>query len=127
MEPALVSTLLSPIFVRLRLVSSWEDPNSPAPLWEDLCTLWTYGRICRDSRSFLLGVPEFQALRLAMWEYKLVAEPGWVSKVDFVRDRWALNFAAFTSAEAVTEELANMKVEHLAQVRDRIQQRKREL
>ena len=97
---------------------------SKTPLWEDLETIWTYSHICRDSRDFLQSTHEFQALRLAMWEYFLIAELGWVDKVDFVRSRWTRNFATFVVAEVSAEELRGMKVEDLATLREKIEEKK---
>lgn len=120
-----MSTIFAPVFVRLRLVSAWDDWGyNPSPLWEDLMAMWTYSHICHDSRSFLLSTLEFQSLRLAMWEYSLIVEPGWVRKVEFVRHRWTRNFAAFAPTAVDAEELKKLKVEDLASLRDDIEARK---
>lgn len=127
MEPALMSAIFSPVFVRLRLVSSWEDWGCVNPLWEDLEMMWTYSHICKESRDFLQSTKEFQALRLAMWEYFLIAEPGWVEKVSFVRSSWSRNFAAFAPTEVDAEELRKLKIEELATVRTKVEEKKMEL
>ena len=126
MDTELLSALFSPIFCRLRNGSYWESADwcVDAPLWEDLQTLWNCGQACKETRTFLTAYPEFHALRLAMWQYSCVADPGWVDMVAFVRDGWVRNFAAFNTPAVDAVELGDLELEDLAAVRDALEEDK---